>query len=74
MNKHSTELSNHHNGLFTLWALINGQGSQLSRTKVKATNGCTKVDKNKDYLQVLKSCRSETHAAYKETNFSAPFI
>ena len=74
MNKHSAEIANYHNGLFTLWALINGQGSQLARTKAKSTNGHTKAEKNKDCVRALKACRSTKSAAGKETHFVATII
>ena len=48
MNKHITEQSNCHGGLFALWELLSGQGLKLSRNKVKATIGCTKAEKIKD--------------------------
>ena len=74
MKKYYNDKKDYDDGLFRLWALLNGQGSGLAKTKVKAVTGFDDVISKKDCMWLLKSYRIVITRVYKSKHFTSTII
>ena len=58
MKKHYDDLSDCNDGVYSLCALTNGQGSELSKVEVKAIEGHEDALKTKNCVWLLDACEA----------------
>ena len=74
MKKYYDDKKDLDDGLFRLWALLNGQGSGLAKTEVKAITSYDDAVSKKDCVWLLKSYRAVTTRIHKSKHFASTII